>query len=89
MARSYGYYHDRILQNLAFEDLVAAAEESYASGKSKVETSIFPAIAYTALVPKFLKRMTKAGFNPVTEKVNYGPLSKQCRLLMAGLRGKI
>ena len=89
LARSYGYYHDRILQNLTFEDLVAAAAESYASGRGAVESSIFPAVAYTVLVPEFLKRMTKAGFNPVTEKVNYGPLSKQCRLLMAGLRGKI
>ena len=89
LARSYRYYHDRILQNLGFEDLVAAAADSYASSKGKVESSIFPAIAYTALVPKFLTRMKRAGFNPQADSVNYGPLAKQYRLLVAGLRGKI
>ena len=89
LARSYGYYHDRILQNLSFEDLVAAAAESYASGKGKVENAIFPAVAYTALVPKFLARMGRAGFDPQLETVTYGPLAKQFRLITAGLRGKI
>ena len=89
LARSYRYYHDRILQNLGFEDLVAAAADSYASAKGKVESRIFPAIAYTALVPKFLVRMTRTGFEPKTQSVNYEPLAKQYCLLVAGLRGKI
>ena len=89
LARSYRYYHDRILQNLGFEDLVAAAADSYTSAKGKVESRIFPAIAYTALVPKFLARMTRTGFEPKTQSVNYGPLAKQYRLLVAGLRGNI
>ena len=89
LARSYRYYHDRILQNLDFEDLVMAATDSYASGKGKVESAIFPAVAYTALVPKFLTRMKRAGFEPQTQSVTYGPLAKQYRLFVAGLRGKI
>ena len=89
LARSYRYYHDRILQNLGFEDLVAAAADSYTSAKGKVESRIFPAIAYTALVPKFLARMTRTGFEPKTQSVNYEPLAKQYCLLVAGLRGKI
>ena len=89
LARSYRYYHDRILQNLGFEDLVAGAADSYTSAKGKVESRIFPAIAYTALVPKFLARMTRTGFEPKTQSVNYEPLAKQYCLLVAGLRGKI
>ena len=89
LARSYRYYHDRILQNLAFEDLVTAATESYVSAKGTIESPIFPAVAYTALVPKFLARMRRAGFEPQTQSVQYGPLAKQYRLLVAGLRGKI
>ena len=89
LARSYRFYHDRILQNLAFEELVAAAAESYALGKGKVESSIFPAVAYAGLVPKFVKRMKRGGFDPQTQSVSYSPLAKQYRLLVAGLRGKI
>lgn len=89
LARSYRYYHDRILQNLDFEDLIVAAAKRYAAGKGTVETRIFPAVAYTALVPKFLARMRRAGFEPQTQGVKYGPLAKQYRLLVAGLRGRI
>ena len=89
LARSYGYYHDRILQNLAFEDLVAAARESYDAARGTSQADIFPALAYAALIPKFLKRMTRSAFDPKTDKVVYGPLSKQFRLLNAGLRGRI
>ncbi len=89
LARSYSYYHDRILQNLSFEDLVEAASETYVLAMGKVESPIFPAIAYAALVPSFLKRMTRPGFDPVTDKVEYGPLAKQSRIFVAGLKGKI
>ena len=89
LARSYGYYHDRALQNFNFEDLVRAAQTTYEAAHGKVDTSIFPAVAYTALVPKFLRRMSRDGFDPKAEKVTYGPLSKQFRLLIAGLSGRI
>lgn len=89
LARSYGYYHDRALQNLSFEDLVDEARETYESSRGKTESELFPAFAYAALIPGFLKRMTRDGFDPLTDKVDYGPLSKQTRLMMAALRGKI
>lgn len=92
LARSYGYYHDRILQKIAHEDLTNAAQGVHANaraGLAKTETSIFPAIAYAALVPSFLKRATKPGFDPLTDKVRYGPLSKQARLMISALRGRI
>jgi hypothetical protein len=76
------------LQNLSFEDLLRSARETYLSAKPKVETHVFPAIAYAALIPKFLSRMERPGFDPVKEKVVYGAFSKQFRLMMAGLRGR-
>jgi len=90
LARAYGFYHDRILQNLSFEDLIGSARESYAAArKQSPQAEIFPALAYVALVPSFLKRMTRSGFDPKAEKVSYGPLAKQGRLFIAGLRGQI
>ena len=89
LARSYAYYHDRILQNLSFDNLVMAANDAYQSAAVNIDADIFPAIAYAALIPKFLGRMQRPGFDPVNDKVAYGPLSKQCRLMIAGLRGRI
>ncbi len=89
LARSYGYYHDRILQNLAFEDLIDATRETYESACGKFQIDVFPALAYGALIPKFLKRMTRSGFDPLSDKVAYGPLLKQTRLFIAGLSGRI
>ena len=88
LARSYGYYHDRILQNLSFNLLVTATRETYDLAKPHVRTNIFPAIAYVALIPKFLSRMERSGFDPIKDKVVYGALSKQWHLMMAGLRGQ-
>ncbi len=88
LARSYGYYHDRILQNLSFDEVVTAARETYEAAKPGVVTHIFPAIAYAALIPKFLNRMERQGFDPLKDKVVYGALSKQWHLMMAGLRGQ-
>ena len=89
LARSYGYYHDRILQNLSFDELLAGARQTYEKAKPDVSTPVFPAIAYAALVPKFLARMERRGFDPIKEKVTYGALSKQWCLMRAGLRGRI
>jgi len=88
LGRSYGYYHDRALQNLGFADVLTAARETYESAKPDVPTAVFPAIAYAALIPKFLNRMERPGFDPIKDRVVYGPLSKQWRLMMAGLRGQ-
>jgi len=92
LARSYGYYHDRILQNLSFDALKIAAQDSYTDAKlstKNIAQETFPALAYTALIPGFLKRLTKAGFDPLSSKIDYGPLSKQVRLMIATLKGRI
>ena len=89
LARSYGFYHDRALQNLTFDDLLRAAQNAYSAANGKANSSIFPAVAYASLVPKFLKRMSKAKFDPHADKVSYSPFSKQFRLLTAALLGRI
>jgi len=92
LARAYGYYHDRMLSEVSFEDLVSAARETYHEARLLLRTSdanILPATAYVALVPGFLKRMTRSGFDPLADKVDYGPLLKQSRLMITGLRGRI
>jgi len=89
LARAYGYYHDRILKNLGFQGLVAEARKSYQSSRHTAESQIFPALGYAVLIPGFLKRMTRADFDPLVNKVDYGPLSKQMRLIGAALRGRI
>ena len=89
LARSYSYYHDRILQNLSFQDLLTSTHEIYETANPNVSGEVFPALAYGALIPKFLARMRRTGFDPVNDKVSYGPLAKQWRLMIAGLRGRI
>lgn len=89
LARSYRYYHDRILQNLSFDELVDAAKAAHVSSTGILESQIFPAVAYAALVPGFLKRMTRKGVDPISDKVEYGPFAKQCRLMRAALRGRV
>ena len=88
LARSYGYYHDRALQNLSFSEVLHAARMTYQSAKPDVDTHIFPAIAYAALIPKFLSRMERPSFDPLKDRVVYGAVSKQFRLMIAGLRGR-
>lgn len=92
LLRSYSFYHDRILQNVSFDDLGAAAREAHLAARVEFTSSkpeMFPAIAYAALIPGFLKRMTKTGFDPIKDTVSYSPLSKQMRLMRAGLTGRI
>jgi len=92
LARAYGYYHDRMLSELTFETLIDAARETHGEAKAQLTdapAAIFPSIAYAALIPGFLKQMTKPGFDPKTEKVDYSPFAKQVRLMRAGLRGRI
>jgi len=89
LARSYRFYHDRALQNLSFEDIISASEVSYDAARYQVDSDIFPAMGYVALVPGFLKRMKREGFDPTSDNVDYGPIAKQSRLMLAALKGKI
>jgi hypothetical protein len=89
LARSYRFYHDKILSNLEFDMILNAADDAYQKANGQYEASIYPALGYVALVPSFLKRMRKAGFEPETDAISYGPLAKQFRQMRMGLRGKI
>ena len=92
LARAYPYYHQSMLQDVAFDAICDAARENYMSAKKGItdlETEVFPAVAYTALIPSYLKRLTQTNFDPKTEAVTYTAFAKQTRLLMAVLRGKV
>lgn len=92
LARAYPYYHQSMLSALSFEDICRTAKDKYLSARQAVthlETDAFPAIAYTALIPPYLKRLGKKNFDPKSEAVTYTAFAKQTRLLIAVLRGKV
>ncbi|CAM3791597.1 squalene/phytoene synthase family protein [Litorimonas haliclonae] len=92
LARAYPYYHQSMLSAVSFDEICEAAKNQYdlaKRGMGGVKTDIFPAIAYTALIPPYLKRLTKVSFDPKTEAVTYTAFAKQSRLLIAALRGKV
>ena len=89
LARAYGYYYDRALQNLSFESLIGAARKTYGESRHLSESKVFPALGYVVLIPGFLNRMTRKSFDPLTDKVDYSPLAKQTRLIGATLRGRL
>ena len=92
LARAYPYYHQSMLSAVSFDEICAQAKTQFDLAKGTmdgVRTDIFPAIAYTALIPPYLKRLTKTDFNPETEAVTYTTFAKQSRLLIAALRGKV
>ena len=81
-----------MLSELDFETLLSAAEQSYMEAKSEISAlnaDLTPAIAYIGLIPGFLKRMKKPGFDLKTSRVNYGPMAKQFRLFSVGLTGRV
>jgi len=92
LARAYRYYQDGMLSQVDFEDICKAAQDSRNQahkGLKSIFNEAFPAIAYAALVPKFLSRLMSSKHEPKTMSVNYGPLLKQLRLLGAVIRGNI
>jgi len=92
LARAYGYYQTGMLSKVSFKDLCAAAQESRniaAQGLMELPSTAFPAVAYTALVPKFIARLRHSKHDPATMAVTYGPLLKQLRLMGAVMRGRV
>ena len=92
LARGYKYYHATILSELSHEDLVDAAIAAHSESRPTVKalpSESFPAVAYAALVPGFVKRMRAKGFTPETDIVTYSPVAKQLRLMRATLRGRV
>lgn len=92
LARAYGFYQKGMLSQLDFEEICFAARESRneaCKGFKSISNEAFPAVAYAALVPKFLSRLLSSKHNPETMTVTYGPFMKQLRLLGAVIRGNI
>ena len=92
LARAYGHYQKGMLSELDFKALCNAAQDSrnVASKALKdLPSTAFPAIAYTALVPKFITRLTDSKHDPITMSISYAPLLKQLRLMGAVMRGRV
>jgi phytoene synthase len=89
LARSYSHYHDRMLSNLEFEVILQAAEDRYDFAKGRFASPVFPAIAYAALIPAFLKRLRHSRFDPISDTIVFNPLLKQVHQMRSAFIGKI
>lgn len=89
LARSYRYYTDGMLKDLAFDDILQAAETAYQAARKETVGTAMPALAYVALVPGFLKRMSKSGYTPDQHVPSYAPFTKQLRLLRTVATGRL
>lgn len=87
LARSYRYYSDKILKELDFGGVLDAATEAYADSSVTAET--LPALAYVALVPGYVKRMSKPQYDPVKDVPSYAPFAKQLRMLKTVAKGRL
>ncbi|MEE9346673.1 MAG: squalene/phytoene synthase family protein [Robiginitomaculum sp.] len=91
LARAFKYYQTGMLSGLEFTDITDAARDAHArarDGLGKIPAEIMPALAYGALVPKYLSKMS-GGFKPLEAPVSYGPLAKQMRLMRAVLTARL
>lgn len=92
LARAYMYYQDGMLSSVGFLDICQAAQQSRniaADGLKSLPSTAFPAVAYAALVPKFITRLKDTKHDPKTMSVSYSPFLKQLRLMGAVMRGRV
>ncbi len=92
LARAWGYYHQSMLSQLEFSEICDAAAKTHKEAQielGKIPPHMMPALAYTALVPKYLRRLMRAAHEPETQLVSYTPLLKQFRLLGAVMTGRL
>ena len=92
IARSWKYYTNSMVSEIAFEDVCRAAKQSHSeaqAGLISLPAAAFPAVAYAALVPKFLSKLTQSSHDASQKSVSYAPLLKQLRLMGAVIKGKI
>lgn len=92
LARAYCYYHETMLSKIAFPRLCEIARAKHAAAKTplkQIKSEAFPAVAYTALIPGFISKMSHSQHDPATMSVSYGPLAKQLRLLRAVFTGRV
>lgn len=88
LLRAYGYYNKGMLLNLDYNDIRESAREDYASARSKFPADLIPAIAYAALVPKFISK-SGDNFDPLKTQLSLSPLAKQMRMMGAVITGRV
>ncbi|NNE58763.1 MAG: squalene/phytoene synthase family protein [Hellea sp.] len=92
LARSFRFYSHSMLSEIDFVSLIQTTERSFKEARQalgKFDAKLMPAVAYAALIPKFLKKMAPTDFDPETDVASYSALSKQLRLMGAVIRGRI
>ena len=92
LARAFGHYQKGMLSEVDFNAICKAAQQSRnvaSQGLKALPSTAFPAVAYIALVPKFLTRLTHSKHDPAKMSVSYGALLKQLRLMGAVMRGRV
>lgn len=92
LARSYSYYHNKMLSGLSFEDICDAANSAYAEASDKlgkIAAEHNPAMAYAALVPLFITKLTSSGHDPLLGQISLNPLRKTLRLMGTTLRSRL
>ena len=92
IARSWRYYTNGMLSEIEFKEVCEAANAAHKRARTEladIAAPAFPAVAYAALVPKFLVKLTQSRHDAATQSVNYGPVLKQFRLMGAVLCGRV
>ena len=89
LARGYRYYAGTMLQNVAFSEVVEAADTAYGKARGRYPAAAVPALAYAGLVPGYLKRMTGPDYDPKADAPSYAPFAKQLRLLRVAAGGRL
>ena len=89
LARGYRYYADSMLKAVPFADIMEAARDAYAQARGRYAAEAVPALAYAGLVPGYLKRMARDGYDPAQHAPAYAAPSKQLRLLRVAATGRL
>lgn len=92
LARGWRYYKGGMLSKLEFRSVLDETKTHYSKAQSELGRAIpdlIPGIAYSALIPGYLKIMSASEYDPESQVPLYGPLSKKFRLLRSIITGKI
>jgi phytoene synthase len=89
LARSYRYYTDGMLSQLAFSDLLSASGAAFDQARAEQSKNTLPALAYVSLVPGFIKRMGRTDYDSKADVPDYPPFAKQWRLFRTVVRGRL
>ncbi len=89
LARGWRYYHGSMLQNIDFNAVITAAQQGYTALPRNIDAAVIPALAYTALVPIYLKKMQAGNYNPAEDVPQFSVLRKQTQLVRSVARGHL